>query len=41
MGNDILGCACILRYIIVSITLRHDTSRPTTSSSFSLDLEGS
>ena len=35
MRNDISGRVCIIRYISISTTIKHDTSRPNTSSSFS------
>ena len=41
VGNDISSRGCTVKYISVSIILRHGTSRPSTSSSFSQDLEGS
>ena len=39
--NDTSDRVCIVRYISVSITLRHGTSGSSTFSSFSQDLEGS
>ena len=39
--NDISDSVCTIRYISVSITLRHGTSGPSTSLSFSQDLERS
>ena len=39
--NDILSRICIIRYISVSIKLRHGTSWSSTFSFFSQDLEGS